>query len=120
MYPEAVFAGHVYFDPEKSPCRNCLRQYQFYLPLWQHRILNERRATAEQPDSSRAAVGWLRAYLQDGPKPSGNKDNPISGTVIGDAIATGFTYTTIGRAADELGIHKGKIGKRWYWALPPD
>ena len=66
------------------------------------------------------AVEWLFEYLKDGPKPSGNKNDPTPGTVFGDAKEQGFKCNTIWRAAEELGICKRQeqFSKRWMWSLP--
>jgi len=69
---------------------------------------------------SQSAVEWLREYLKDGPKPAGNKNNPMSGTLYGDAIASGFKCSTVWRAAQILNVRKEKLENRWYWALPTE
>ena len=65
------------------------------------------------------AEEWLMEYLQDGEKPSGNRNKPEPGTVFGDAVACGFKCPTIFRAAEELGIHRRQeeFSKRWLWSL---
>lgn len=69
-----------------------------------------------------AAIDWLLEYLEDGPKPSGNKNDPKPETVFGDALKKGFKVNTVWRAADELGVRKAKeeFSKRWIWSLPCD
>ena len=71
---------------------------------------------------AKEAENWLREYLKDGPKPSGNRDNPEADTVFGDAFAAGFSKTTLWRAADALEIVKEKdtLFKRWMWSLPKE
>ena len=61
---------------------------------------------------------WLKEYLQDGPKPSGNKNATVPQGMFGDALTAGFKYATVSRAAKILGVRKEKIDRRWYWSLP--
>ena len=69
---------------------------------------------------TKEAEDWLREYLKDGPKPSGNKNNPAPDTVFGDAIANGLKRGTVWDAADRIGVYKEKeaISRRWLWSLP--
>jgi len=69
---------------------------------------------------AKEAEDWLREYLKDGAKPSGNRDNPEPGTVFADAAEAGFSKSTLWRAADALGVVKEKetFSKRWMWSLP--
>jgi hypothetical protein len=71
---------------------------------------------------TKEAEDWLREYLKDGPKPSGNRHAKESEreTVFGDAEAAGFKHTTIWRASDDLGVIKKReaSSNRWIWSLP--
>jgi hypothetical protein len=71
---------------------------------------------------TKEAEDWLREYLKDGAKPSGNKSSPEPETIFGDSLAAGFKCTTIWNAANTLGIHKEKeaFSKRWLWSLPKE
>ena len=57
------------------------------------------------------AVKWLGEYLKDGSKPACNKNAQKSEGVFGDAVAAGFTSSTIWRAAEALGIQKERGSK---------
>ena len=67
-----------------------------------------------------AATDWLYEYLKEGPKPSGNKNNPVRNTIFGDAEAHGLTCCTVWNAARRIGIRKEKIDRCWYWSLPTE
>jgi hypothetical protein len=71
---------------------------------------------------TKEAEDWLREYLKDEPKPSGNRHakEPEHGTVFGDAVAAGFKCATIWNASEALGVHREKdaSSKRWIWSLP--
>ena len=69
---------------------------------------------------TKEAEDWLREYLKDGAKPSGNKNKPEPGTIFGDAVAAGLKCGTVWDAADRIGVYKEKeaFSKRWMWSLP--
>ena len=101
---------------------NLFRKYD--VPFWSVSANIDGIAIArakETPDFVfQAAVKWLMEYLKDGPKPVGNKNNPESGTVFGDADVAGFKCSTIWRSSKILGTQKKKIDRRWYWSLPTE
>ena len=69
---------------------------------------------------TKEAEDWLREYLKDGPKLSGNQNDPEPGTMFADAYGTGFSKSTIWRASKNLDVVK-KIdasSKCWIWSLP--
>ena len=109
-----------------SPCRNCPHLLQMLsggqpAPKQPQKPSANLRGRRGRPDSIvQAAVEWLKEYLKDGPKPSGNKNAAVPEGMFGDARTAGFTYATINRAATTLGVHKEKIDRRYYWSLPAE
>jgi len=112
----------------KKPCIQCphlLRQDFDGIPYWRcDRPAEPALAALGRPRGrpnkyGDAILNWLKEYLVDGPKPAGNKNRPMPGTIFGDAIANGFKTNTVWRAAQKLGVHKHKGESRhWFWALP--
>ena len=106
----------------KSPCRNCPHLLLIVSggppgPKPSANVGGRRG----RPDSIiQAAMKWLKEYLQDGPKPSGNKNAIVPEGMFGDALIAGVKYATVRRAATILGVYKEKIDRRWYWSLPAE
>lgn len=75
--------------------------------------------TRESGRKIQAAKLWLRFFLGSGPKRPGTK-NPIPGTVRGEAVAMGFSWSTIIRASRKIGVDKtaGSERRVYFWALP--
>ena len=72
----------------------------------------------DRPSKLDEAVGWLRARLSDGPKPSKQ--------IEAAADEVGIALRTLERAKDRLGVrveqerftkNDGKTAKRWIWSL---
>lgn len=64
------------------------------------------------PEKRSAAVEWLIGYLRLGPRPATELKE--------DAVQHGHKWTTIRRAADEVGVIRPKGGRNSTWALPPE
>lgn len=58
-----------------------------------------------------ACQQWLREHLQGGARPASE--------VIAAAKQTGFSYMTLRRAVDALGLLKEYTPAHWLWSLPP-
>lgn len=71
-------------------------------------------------DARRAAEGWLRDVLANGPVPSGDVHNPATGSIRALAKEADMTWRTVRRAADFLGVRREKCPHRkvWLWRLP--
>jgi putative DNA primase/helicase len=63
------------------------------------------------PESITVAKAWLREYLKDGPKPSGE-------VIKAAKELQNLGSRTVEKAKAELGVLSGKDGKAWLWSLP--
>ena len=108
-------------EQRDKPCKKChylLHKDFDGIPYWRCGLPKE-KASLSRGDTVKE---WLREYLKDGPKPIGIKGlrSPPRGTVLGEGMANGFSYTTIRRASVALGIRKRKDNAtgKWMWTLP--
>lgn len=76
-------------------------------------LLADAEAEPENEDGTSAAGvdGFLRGLLADGPIPAK--------AIKGDADGAGYTWRTVQRAADRIGVERRKEGMKggWVWAL---
>ncbi|HEX8915005.1 MAG TPA: AAA family ATPase, partial [Humisphaera sp.] len=68
-----------------------------------------------------AAEHWLTALLANGGMRVGRHEKPEEGTIAAAARAAGFSWGTLRRAREALGIVpvKAEFNDGWYWQLPP-
>lgn len=67
---------------------------------------SEPKSTGARDDAKR----FLADLLDDGPKPQKE--------IKADAEGAGYTWATIRRAKDDIGVLSRKEGKSWYWNIP--
>jgi putative DNA primase/helicase len=69
---------------------------------------------SENGDSQSDADAFLRSVLEAGAVPAKG--------IKGDADGAGFSWRTVQRAAQRMGVERRKEGMKggWVWALPPD
>jgi putative DNA primase/helicase len=87
--------------------------------IWGSPVEGTARELLAEPDedhgeksAKEAAEDWLRELLDSGPTPSK--------TVKKDSQESGYSWATVRRAADAIGVirRKGGMDAGWYWALP--
>lgn len=73
---------------------------------------DECKRPGPEPEARNQAAEWLRDLLRAGPMESGK--------IKGEATEAGYTWRTVHRAKDELGIkpYKEQFGGSWMWKLP--
>ncbi len=73
---------------------------------------SENQRPGPEPTIRLAAMGWLRTVLAEG-------EMPVA-TVESEAKAAGYSWRTVQRAADGIGVLRRKCGfdGAWTWALP--
>lgn len=73
-----------------------------------------------EPEARQAAEEWLADLLKDGPVQSGDLKDPAPGSIRAEAKEADFSWITVRRAAERLGIRKGKnqFTKAYEWRLP--
>jgi hypothetical protein len=68
------------------------------------------RGGGREPESRTSAAEWLYEMLEGGPRPA---------SAIKDAAAAaGYSWRTVHRAREFLGIVPRRDGRQWTWALP--
>jgi hypothetical protein len=72
-----------------------------------------------KPVKTEAAMRWLKSYLENGPKPSGDKEALEEGTILGDGTRAGHAVDTLWKAKKRLGVSaSGNPRAGWTWSLP--
>lgn len=95
--------------------------------------ITDRRPAKAEPDSDRSKPGprptartaaekWLKELLSTRSMQVGSPKKPGPGTIAEAAKEAGFSWGTIRRAREQLGIIpiKGQFTDGWYWELPDD
>lgn len=74
-----------------------------------------------EAQTRRLVAEWLRELLAAGPMRVGDVRKPEPGTIAEAAKAAGYSWATVRRAKDILGIKpfKDQFSGGWYWKLPP-